>query len=492
MSARAHSHSLAVRLGVLAAGGSLIALAIAGLVMATLQRASAERAFDEQLGVYVSQLFADFANKRLADATGHFADPAFALPGSGWYWTMADPQTGEPLLASASLFDPLPPPDPGAQPGVLSSRSITLGDQRLRLVERGYTLDGQALLARVSAPTTSLEIESRRFVTALLVTLGAMWLALLLLAFVQVRVGLRPLKSLQSAIGDVRAARASRVEGDFPLEVAPLVGELNAMIATNADLIERARHHVGNLAHALKTPLAVILNATATPADPAVGPSADPTLLARIRHEAQAIDARIRVYLDRAQRAAQSTAPGQAANLKAVLDPLVRTMAKLSLDQNLDFAVEVDPVLRVRLDPHDLEEMLGNLLENACRHAASRVCISAALPEGTQSTGAMVHLHIDDDGPGLAPEARLAVLERGKRLDEARPGSGLGLAIVLEMVELYGGSCVLSQSPMGGLRASLALPSLALPSLDQPSPTLPSLPTSNLALARPAPVTPEL
>lgn len=447
------TQSLAFRLGLIAAGGSLLALVLAGAVMATLQRAGAERSFDQRLAFFVSQLFADFANDRVKDATAHFANPAFGLPGSGWYWAIADVETGEPLLASESLFDPLPLPTQITQEdGTPTTQAAIVSDQVIRLAERRFELGDDLVLIRVSAPTDKLEHEIRGFQLALLMTLGLMWLVLLVLAYIQVRVGLLPLKSLQIAIADVRAARSEQVEGQFPTEVSPLVDELNGMITTNAAIIERARHHVGNLAHALKTPLAVILNTASTSDDPQNTPEA----MRRITEEARAIEGRVRVYLDRAQRAALQSAPGQATPLKDVLDPLIRTMAKLSLDQGLSFDVDVEDSLRVRADRQDVEEMLGNLLENACRYASTAIKVSA-MPTGETH----IDIHIDDDGQGIEEEARKTVLKRGQRLDEARPGSGLGLSIVQEMVELYGGSFVLTESPLGGARATLSLPKAA-------------------------------
>ena len=449
MSGAASSQSLAVRLGVLAAAGSLVALALAGFVMATLQRAGAERAFDERLAVFVTQLLADYANDRVADATAHFANPAFGQPGSGWYWSVADPATGEPLLASASLFDPLPPPAPAlAAEASLVTRTLPLAGTRARLAERVFAIDGTEVLVRVSAPTTGLDAEVRGFQLALLATLGAMWLALVGLSYLQVRIGLRPLDALRAAVADVREARTQTVEGRFPREVSPLVDELNAMIASNAEIIARARHHVGNLAHALKTPLAVILNASA-------GAQDTPQALSRVHEEARAIDARVRLYLDRAQRAARQSTAGQATALADVVDPLVRVMRKLYQDRDLSIAARLEPGARVRVERHDLEEALGNLIDNACRHARGAVLI------GMQEQAGMTQVHIDDDGPGLSKAERQTVLRRGARLDEAQPGSGLGLAISQETATLYGGDLTLSTAPSGGLRVTVSLPRAA-------------------------------
>ncbi|MEM6382494.1 MAG: HAMP domain-containing sensor histidine kinase [Pseudomonadota bacterium] len=456
MSRAEPSHSLALRLGALAAAGSFVALAIAGLVMAALHRAGAERAFDDRLADFVSQLFADFANERLIDATAHFANPAFGRPGSGWFWAVADPISGEARLASASLFDPLPSPSPedhaANNAGRLQTATVITAGDRLRLAERLYQLDGEPVLIRVTAPTEGLDREIAAFRLALFLTLSIMWLVLLALAYLQVRIGLQPLATVRQAVSDVREARASRVQGRFPTEVSPLVDELNAMIETNSEVMQRARHHVGNLAHALKTPLAVILNATSAPAS-----EIDATQT-KIHAVARDIDSRIRIYLDRAQRSAIQSVAGQATHILEVAEPLVRTVQKLSRDKSLDFAIDIQPQDRVRVERHDFEEILGNLLENASRHAHGQIRLSNDQSSDDQS---MTIISIDDDGDGLSEHDRALVLKRGQRLDEASKGSGLGLAIVQEIAELYGGGLALSQSPLGGLRASLTLPSAA-------------------------------
>ena len=306
------------------------------------------------------------------------------------------------------------------------------------------------MLIRVTAPTDGLDREIAGFRTALVITLGLMWLALMGLALLQVFIGLRPLAAVQRAVADVRSARTDQVTGRFPSEVSPLVDELNGLLKANDAIVERARHHVGNLAHALKTPLAVIRNSASE------APST--ASMERIAGEAQAIEERIRLYLDRAQRAATQATSGKATPLREVVDPLVRTMAKLNVDKGHRFQVDIDPALRVRADREDMEEMLGNLLENACRHAAGHVAVSAETAPGQVG---MLTLHVDDDGDGLSQKDRSLVLGRGRRLDQATPGSGLGLSIVKEMAELYGGGFVLDEAPKGGLRASLTLPQAA-------------------------------
>ncbi|MEM6711458.1 MAG: sensor histidine kinase [Pseudomonadota bacterium] len=451
--------SLAVRLGVLAAGGSLAALLVAGTVMAALQQANAERALDARLAVFVNQLFADYVNDDVFDGTVHFADLAFGQPGSGWYWVVAEPISGAPRLASSSYFDPLPPPPdlsariaiPDGPAQGMFTETASVGEQRLRVVERFYTLQGDEFLIRVTAPIERLRAEVNSFRFALGITLGLMWLVLLALAYVQVRVGLRPLEVLQGAVSKIRTGERDKVTGLFPQEVSPLVDELNGLLEAKEAIVSRSRHHVGNLAHGLKTPLAAILNAAAGPQDR--------DTMDLIKAKAHAIDDRVRVYLDRARRAATASSSGQSAHVRGVVDPLVRTMDKLSRDKDLRFEITVNEQFYVRTERGDLEEMLGNLLENACRYARSTVRLSATndAPIAGQMSP-VLRIDVDDDGTGLSDAQIQTVLQRGRRLDESEPGSGLGLSIVLEMAELYGGALSLNRSDLGGLSARLILP----------------------------------
>jgi signal transduction histidine kinase len=272
---------------------------------------------------------------------------------------------------------------------------------------------------------------------------------LVIAALVQVFVGLAPLRALRSALGKVRSGETQRLEGDFPAEITPLIEEFNSVLAQNAEVVERARTHAGNLAHALKTPLSVLANA-------ADGREHQGSELARLVADQIGV-ARTQVdyHLARAQAAASTRVPGARTALLPVVEGLVRTMRRIHAERRIELAVLPFPeALSFRGEAQDLQEMLGNLLDNACKWAVRRVELSA------QASGATLTITIDDDGAGLAPEQRDRVMRRGVRADQQVPGSGLGLAIVDDLARLYGGRVELADSPLGGLRAVLTLPAV--------------------------------
>jgi signal transduction histidine kinase len=227
--------------------------------------------------------------------------------------------------------------------------------------------------------------------------------------------------------------------------VAPLAQELNALLSHNAAVVERARTHVGNLAHALKTPLSVLMN------EAAVGNEA---ITETVRKQTELMRRQVDHYLVRARTAATGGVLGARSDVAQVVDDLHRTLAIIHRDRALDIRTTCPPALLFRGERQDLEEILGNLMDNACKWADSRVAVTAHVEAGR------LVIDVDDDGPGLAPEQRSKVLERGTRLDESVPGSGLGLAIVRDIAGLYDGQLQLGQAPLGGLRATLVLPTV--------------------------------
>jgi signal transduction histidine kinase len=282
---------------------------------------------------------------------------------------------------------------------------------------------------------------------------GALWLALgilggglVLAALVQVYVGLAPLRKLRAALGDVRSGETQRLEGDFPVEIMPLIEEFNSVLAQNAAVVERARTQAGNLAHALKTPLSVLANAA--------GKDSENKELARLVIEQIGMARRqVDYHLARAQAAATSRLPGVRTPLLPVIDGLARAMRSIHAERQLALTVlDMPASLCFRGEVQDLQEMLGNLLDNACKWATRRVELAA------QRDGDWLRITIDDDGSGLAAGERDAVIRRGVRADEQVPGSGLGLAIVDDLARLYGGQIELADSPLGGLQAVLILP----------------------------------
>jgi signal transduction histidine kinase len=263
----------------------------------------------------------------------------------------------------------------------------------------------------------------------------------------QVRRGFAPMATLRDRLGDVRSGREARIGGRYPFEVQPLVDELNALLADRERRVERALARAGDLAHGLKTPLAVLAQEAERPsaADPRALPAIVGQQVARMQRQ-------IDRHLAHARAAAAGVTPGARCVLQPAAEGLARTMHRLHADRRLTIDVRVPADHAVRGQLEDVEEMLGNLLDNACKWARTRVTVASDLgPTGVAVT-------IDDDGAGLDPSLWEAVVRRGVRADEAAPGTGFGLAIARELAELHGGTLTIGRSPDGGVRARLELP----------------------------------
>lgn len=448
-------NSLALRLFLSASAWTVAILLVTGIVLSSLYRQTVERSFDRRLGVYLRTLVADVAapeDDRFPQALG---EPLFELPLSGWYWQVTKLGSAKPeLRASRSLWDGGLPhlEDQGIAAGPDGSRQgYVTGpeDQKLRLVERNIDLgdDGQYRVA-VAGDAAEITEEVRDFDRALLITFSILAAVLLLTTMFQVRFGLAPLKRITNSLAAIRSGNAERLAGDFPVEIAPLARETNALIEANKGIVERARTHVGNLAHALKTPLSVMVNeAAARPGDP---------LAAKVEEQAAIMRDQVARHLERARIAARVTVVGSLTEVVPVVEALARTMEKIHRDRAIAIEVRAAAPVSFRGERADLEEMLGNLIDNACKWAASRVVIEVL--RGGAGDGQAVRILVDDDGHGLTPAEREQVARRGRRLDETKPGSGLGLSIVVELAGLYGGELTLGAAPIGGLRADLTLP----------------------------------
>jgi len=262
------------------------------------------------------------------------------------------------------------------------------------------------------------------------------------------RRGLSPISNLRERLADVHQGRERHVRGEYPSEVEPLVADLNALLDARDASIARAQTKAGDLAHGLKTPLAV-LNHEAARAR-AAGHEA---LASAIDGETQRMQRQIDYHLAQARAAAAGQTSNARTEVAESIDGLVRTLQRISADRQLTWTASVDRAHIARVERQDLDEMLGNLLDNASKWARTTVRISSDLGDGH------IRVVVDDDGPGLAKDLRESVLARGVRADETAPGSGLGLAIVRDLAGLYGGTVTLSESPTGGLRAELTVPS---------------------------------
>jgi signal transduction histidine kinase len=451
------ANSLALRLFLTASFWIVVILLVTGLVLSSLYRQAVERAFDHRLDSYLRTLVADLAspedNDRFPQSLG---EPLFSLPLSGWYWQVTRLDTQKPeVRSSRSLWDGNLPRIEASE-GTVIRGGTRVGyvrgpeDQKLRQIERTIDLgtDGRFFLA-VAGDAFEIDDEVAAFNNALIATFAILGVVLLLTTMFQVRFGLAPLKRISESLAAIRSGTAERLEGKFPVEIEPLARETNALIESNREIVERARTHVGNLAHALKTPLSVMLNEAAARAD-------DP-FAAKVREQVDVMRDQVARHLERARLAARTAVMGSITDVVPVIQSIARTMEKTYHGKNLAMALELPAEARFRGERADLEEMVGNLVDNACKWASTRVAIEVEL-ERAAADRSTVRIIVDDDGPGLTPAERAQVARRGKRLDESKPGSGLGLSIVVETASLYGGAMNLSSSPIGGLRAELTLP----------------------------------
>ena len=443
--------SLLARLVGLAVLWIAVALLAAGLMLAHLFRAHVERTFDARLRDHMAELVAVADT----DAAGRLrlkrpsVDPNFARPLSGWYWQIAD-ATGR-IERSRSLWDQdLAVPAAGPSP-----RLVVLAGpqgQSLRALVRAVELpDTPAPFGFVVAgPQEEIENAVQALVWVLAAVLVVLGLGLVGAVVGQVGVGLGPLRRLRRAVAAVRAGRAARVDGAYPAEVAPLADEINALLAHDAEVVMRARTQAGDLAHALKTPLAVLANEAA---------GLPPERAALVRGQADLMRRHIDRHLSRARAAASHSVLGARCAVGPVGAALVRTLGALHRDRAIAIAVDGLDGLVFCGDRHDLEEMLGNLMDNACKWGRTQVRVAGrrvARPDGDR-----LELTVEDDGPGIPEQAVAEVLVRGRRLDESVPGSGLGLAIVGDLAALYRGGVALRRSELGGLAAVLDLPAAA-------------------------------
>lgn len=457
--------SLRWRLLVATMAGMGLALLLAGLFLSGLFRDHVQRQFADGLATQLDQVIARLefdAHGRPALDPQTLSDPRWTRPYSGLYWQVdALGSPSQPaVMRSRSLWDSqLALEDDALADGAVHQHALDgPGGSRVlaveRTVRRASAADARWRVV-VAADLRQTEAAVDRFNGVLLVALLVLLVLLGLAALVQVRLGLAPMDSLRQALGRLREGREQRIAGRFPQEVQPLIDDFNTVLDRNAEVVARARVQAGNLAHAIKTPLA----AMAQEADRIATRNGDGRALADLVREQVAMARRqVDWHLARARVAAAQGLPGAVVPLEPVVEGLLRLMGRVHADRQLELAwVPAAEPLRFAGEMQDLQEMLGNLLDNACKWARHRVQVSVrrVAPGGAQG---MV-LVIEDDGPGIDADRRAQVLARGARLDESVPGSGLGLAIVQELAVLYGGSMTLGTAELGGLRVALRLPS---------------------------------
>ncbi|NJC40180.1 signal transduction histidine kinase [Brevundimonas alba] len=458
--------SLTRRLIWLASAWIVLALVLTGWALTNQYQETALRRLSNVLGDTIDEVV--LASNALPDGSitvGEVKDERTLRALSGKYWAVADRAPGgklrilvrSPSLAGENLTIPAELPNRlaaarGAQisyndpDGLRSGGEGPLGVP-LRVAASMKQLPGrtQPVVFLAGLDRSNIDRDTQQFATFTWTALLILGLGLVIAVFLQVQIGLRPLYALRNEIADVRKGRAARIARSYPVEIQPLAEQVNRLLDHNQETVERQRTHVGNLAHALKTPLSVMLAEAGTEQ----GPLPD-----MVRKQTEVMKAQVDHHLRRARAAARAQMLGEITPVAEVLDEMAVMLERVFETKGVVIDWRAPDELAFRGERQDLQELLGNLLENACKWSKKRVRVSA----GPTGLGQMVVV-VEDDGPGLPAEQREAALLRGSRMDETTPGSGLGLSIVVELTRAYGGRISLSDSELGGLKAVLELPS---------------------------------
>lgn len=442
--------SLKGRLIVSALAWTALALVVIGLVIFILLREFVERTFDSRLSATLVAIMAtvEYGEDGVLTRTRDAGEPAFERVFSGWYWQIeADGQA----LRSRSLWDQRLSVvgNQSAEPAVASPQGPQ--GERLRALVRRFTAPGGGAPLRliVAGPQAEIDGSLSSILPPLAASLALLGCGLAGAIWLQVRVGLRPLARLSTGIEQVRHGEAARLDVPKVTELGPIAQEMNALISQNAEIIARTRTHVGNLAHALQTPLAAMANMLS---DGSRDPGPDPSLAQMVER----MRALVTHHLKRARAAASVGLIGTRTPVAPVVDDLADVLRRIYRDRNLSITAAIAPDIAFAGERQDLEEMIGNLLDNACKWAGAQVTVAAS------RDGPQLLIDIVDDGPGLDADEANAALARGRRLDESVDGYGLGLAIVEDLARLYGGHLDLDPG-LAGLRARLVLPATPKP-----------------------------
>jgi signal transduction histidine kinase len=426
----------------------LSGLIVTGLLMTWLMKIYVAQGYHDEMQVHIEEVA---ALVRL-DATGqpymirNVSDPRFQVKNSGFYWEIR--RDGFQAIRSPSLTK-------GDLSGVVAATPKPqwkiLADPTGQALEYGMTrtalTGGPPLRISISSDMRLLDDNLKDFTTPLIWALSGFALLFLAAGAAQIAYGLRPLIRLAKGIADIREGRSTAMVGSYPTEVTPLVEDINALLVTNAGMVQRARLQAGNLAHGLRTPLAILID-EADHLD-RVGQSKSATAL---RRECDRMQRQISYNLARARSAAALPVAGRRISIEATLQPLLTALPRLHAARNVTINVTNCPDAAVVCDDVDLGEILSNLIDNACKWAGSVVNI--AWHKNSKS----VQMTIEDDGPGIPEANRIDALQPWKRLDDSTPGTGLGLAIALDLLQVHNGTLDLGRSALGGLRATLTLP----------------------------------
>jgi len=447
---RLRFESLSSRLIAVAAIWTILALLVGGAVLSNAFRVAAQNSFDMALASDMDGLIAAAEPDPNGGVMlqGRFLNHNFDRVYSGLYYQIRAGTTGGQI--SRSLFDREIEIRNTERKGALTwGEADGPEGQHLRVVSRRVDLAPNQPAGEftfvVAGDMVEVERQTGEFNTVLIWSFVILGLGLIIAILLQVRVGLLPLRRVSEALARIRDGKARRLDGHFPTEIEPLATELNSLIQHSEEVVGRARTHVSNLAHFLKTPLSVL----AAEADAQPGPLAD-----SIKRQVFSMRRQVDHYLSRARAAGSLDVLGNRTQVSTVMDDLARVIGRIHAPRGIVIEAECSDLIYFRGERQDLEEMLGNLIDNGCKWARARVRVRC------KSAAGRLSLTIEDDGPGLSAQQRTQVGERGERLDESVPGSGLGLAIVRDISKLYGGFFALDASPMGGMMACLELPAI--------------------------------
>jgi signal transduction histidine kinase len=446
-----------VRLVTISAIWTILALVIGGYFLSVIFSDTLEQNFDDRLNDMLENLIGISLDDETAELnfSRTMVDPRFEQPYSGWYWQISP--EGFNQLRSRSLWDVNLNVDFNIPATSTRLRAVEgPEEQLLRLIERDITIPDSDVVYRFIVAVDTIEIseQENRFDKILLIGLSALGIGLVAASLFQVFLGLRPLGYIKETLQQVRSGEKEYLPTNFPSEIQPLADELNALIDHNNEIIERSRTQVGNLAHALKTPIAVLRNEARMNVDNEHGEMA-----ATVAKQAENMNKHIEHYLKRARAAANvNTLSGHSLIMPSIRN-IARALNKIHTDKTIEItSIKNEGNFIFKGEVNDFEDMVGNLMENATKWATAIVVVSC------EKEGNKLIIKIKDDGPGIDKDAREAVFARGERLDEKKPGSGLGLSIVKDLAGLYGGSIDLSGNTQSdhnkGLVATLILPSV--------------------------------
>lgn len=450
--------SLSRRILLLSAVWIAVLLLVGGFALDRIVTGTIIRNFDAQLSVAMPAMIGAAELDQFGEVRFNRqpVDPLFNEPYSGLYWQVS--AQGRAPFRSRSLWDRELPADlEKSCVETCDSRSNAFRNETLRIIERDGIIPGSPVVWRfqVAQSTQQLDEQLAGVRRTLWWSLGALGAGLFLLAVLQATIGLMPLRRLSAAMAAIRSGKARRAPiDDVPPEVAPLVNELNALLDSNEKAAEAARMHAGNLAHALKTPMSVLMNEAA---------AGSPDLSRAVVRELSTMRRHIDHHLARARAMGRRTDSTARAEVWPALERLISAIERIYADKGIVIDLAGDRSATFRGERQDLEEMAGNLIDNAAKYGGGRVFVTVSTVqhrEGGSAARPFVHIDVEDDGQGIPIKLREGLFERGARLDTGKPGTGLGLAIVRDVAGIYGGTVALDESEdLGGLVASLRLPS---------------------------------